>query len=718
MLMDTSYQLYNPEIWGGLECTINRIGDTFRDQLYYAGYYERKNDLENIAQLGIRALRYPVLWEAHQHSSEDEEIDWTRTERELNKIRSYHITPIAGLIHHGSGPKFTSLTDPAFPEALAKYASKVAKKFPWVEYYTPVNEPLTTARFSGLYGFWYPHQNDEHSFISILLNELKATVLAMQEIRKINPAARLVQTEDLTKTHSTPLLEYQAEFENKRRWISYDLLCGKLNDEKFFWHYLIGEVGIDEAELQFFMDNPCPPDIAGFNYYVTSERYLDERTELYPPDTYGGNGEHSYADVAAVRAVKPAGLKALLREAWERYHIPVALTEVHMHCTREEQLRWFKEAWDSCIELKKEDVDIKAITAWSMLGAFDWNSLLTREDKIYESGVFDVSAKRFRPTAIAKLLQSLAGKGDYQHPVINEKGWWHKSYPGSDAVFPDSTASPIFILGSSGTLGSAFTKICEMRSIPYRAFNRYQLDITDTGKIEEAIDKYKPWAIVNASGYVRVDDAESEPDKCFQLNAGAPGNVASVCNEHSIQFMTFSSDLVFDGQKQSPYLEMDSVKPLNIYGKSKAMGERLVLKHFPSALIIRTSAFFGPWDTYNFAFYILNSLKENQSCAAVKDVIVSPTYIPDLVNKSLDLLIDEEYGIWHLSNEGMLTWCEFAEELASRGHFPKKHISPCYQHETSWKAKRPQYSVLQSDKGIKLPSLHHAIERFFEEKIT
>ena len=716
--MDTGYQLYNPELWGGLECTINRIGDTFRDQLEYAGYYKRKNDIDKIAQLGIRALRYPVLWEAHQRFNEEEEIDWTRTEIELAKIKSYGITPIAGLIHHGSGPQFTSLTESHFPEALAKYASKAATKFPWLEYYTPINEPLTTARFSGLYGFWYPHHTDELSFVTILLNELKATVLAMREIRKINPNAKLVQTEDLTKTHSTPLLEYQAEFENKRRWISYDILCGKLNNQKFFWHYLIGEVGIKEDQLKFFLDNPCPPDIAGFNYYATSERYLDERTGLFPPETYGGNGEHSYADVAAVRAIKPAGLKSLLREAWERYQIPMALTEVHMHCTREEQLRWFKEAWDTCMELKREGVNIKAITAWSMLGAFDWNSLLTREDKIYESGVFDVSAGRFRPTAIAKLVQSLSETGSYNHPVINEKGWWHKSYPGSDTVFSNSEIPPLLILGSAGTLGSAFIKICEMRAIPYRAFSLEQLNITSRLEIQKAIDEYKPWAIINAGGYAGVDDAESEQDKCFQLNAEAPGNLASVCNEHGIQFMTFSSDLVFDGEKQSPYFETDLAKPLNIYGKSKALGERLVLERFSSALIIRTSAFFGPWDKYNFAFYILNSLKENQPCTAVKDVIVSHTYVPDLVNKALDLLIDEEQGIWHLSNEGMLTWCEFAQELASRGHFQKKYISSCYQHEARWKAKRPQFSVLESDKGIKLPPVLNAIERFFEEKIN
>jgi len=115
--MDTSYPSSSPEIWGGLECTINRIGDTFRDQMNYAGFYERKNDIDEIARLGIKSLRFPVLWEAHQRFSEEEQIDWTKTKQSLEKIRSYQIKPIAGLIHHGSGPHFTNLLDDHFPEA-------------------------------------------------------------------------------------------------------------------------------------------------------------------------------------------------------------------------------------------------------------------------------------------------------------------------------------------------------------------------------------------------------------------------------------------------------------------------------------------------------------------------------------------------------------------------------------------------------------------------
>src|SRR5215218_576771 len=214
MLTNKKSPSYNPEIWGGIECTINRVGDTWFDQLQYAGLYEKKH-IEALTDLGIKKLRFPILWEKHQ-SHQTTEIDWSWTEQQLTFLKAHNIDVIAGLVHHGSGPQFTNMLDERFPELLAAYAKEVALKFPWIEYYTPVNEPLTTARFSGLYGIWYPHNTDDRSFLLMLLHELKATVLAMQEIRKINPRAKLVQTEDLGKTYSTPLLKDQARFENER----------------------------------------------------------------------------------------------------------------------------------------------------------------------------------------------------------------------------------------------------------------------------------------------------------------------------------------------------------------------------------------------------------------------------------------------------------------------------------------------------------------------
>jgi dTDP-4-dehydrorhamnose reductase len=415
----------NPEIWGGIECTINRIGNTFRDQLHYCGHYTREGDLERIAELGIRALRYPVLWERHQ-PERGQVIDWSWTAQQLQTINRNKMTPIVGLVHHGSGPAFTNLLNDNFASGLAAFAQQVARRFPWLEYYTPVNEPLTTARFSGLYGYWYPHLTDAYSFAVMLLNQVKAIVLAMQAIRRINPAAKLVQTEDLTKIHSTPALHYQAVFENERRWLTYDLLCGKVNRDHPLWDYFLS-LGIKEHQLLFFTGHPCVPDIMGFNYYVTSERYIDEELHAYPVHTHGGNGIHEYADVEAVRATNPAGIKKLLLEAWERFHLPLAITEAHLHCDEIEQGRWFKEIWDNCCLVKEHGVDMKAVTAWSLLGAYDWVSLLTKHEQVYECGVFDISTNILRPRLTAAIIRSLANEGVCDHPLFHQKGWWHNN---------------------------------------------------------------------------------------------------------------------------------------------------------------------------------------------------------------------------------------------------------------------------------------------------
>src|SRR5205085_2566912 len=170
----------------------------------------------------IKAIRYPVLWERTAPAG-IESSDWSWSDRRLHRLRELRLRVIAGLVHHGSGPRDTDLMSDSFAPGLARFASAVAQRYPWLNDFTPVNEPLTTARFSGLYGHWYPHGTSDYQFARALVNQCRAVVLAMRAIREVNPAARLVQTEDLGKTHSSRLLRYQAVWENHRRWLSLDL---------------------------------------------------------------------------------------------------------------------------------------------------------------------------------------------------------------------------------------------------------------------------------------------------------------------------------------------------------------------------------------------------------------------------------------------------------------------------------------------------------------
>lgn len=414
-----------PALWGGVECTVNRVGDRYLDQLEQSGHTRRLSDLDLFADLGLSGLRFPVLWERVAPLGLGK-ADWTWTDAALSRLRRLEMEPVIGLVHHGSGPAHTSLLDPEFPAQLAEYARAVARRYPWVTRYTPVNEPLTTARFSGLYGHWYPHGKDSLLFARMLLTQCRAVSAAMAAIREVNPEARLVQTEDMGKTYSTPALSYQADFDNERRWLSFDLLCGRVVPGHPMHHFLRW-LGVEDDELQPFTDSPCPPDVLGINYYVTSERFLDERLERYPHILPGGNGQSEYVDVEAVRvrAEGLTGLAALLGEAWARYGRPVAVTEAHLGSSVEEQMRWLAELWNEARTAQKNGVDVRAVTAWSLLGAYDWNSLVTRPEGHYEPGVFALGEDGPRPTALAHLLRDLATTGHpAPRPALQTPGWW------------------------------------------------------------------------------------------------------------------------------------------------------------------------------------------------------------------------------------------------------------------------------------------------------
>jgi beta-glucosidase/6-phospho-beta-glucosidase/beta-galactosidase len=409
------------ELWGGHECTVNRVGDAWLDQSRLSGHEDRPEDLDRFADLGIRALRYPVLWERTEVQKGRLEWDWA--DQRLERLRHLGVRAIVGLVHHGSGPAWTSLLDDNFAPGLAAYAGKVASRYPWVEDWTPVNEPLTTARFSALYGHWYPHARDEGLFWRALLNQIDAVRLAMREIRKINPRARLIQTEDFGHTWSTPPCRAQAQHENERRLITWDLLTGRVVPGHPLW-LRIEKFGFGRR-LDVIAEDPCPPDILGLNHYVTSDRFLDHRLERYPEHTRGGNGDIAYADVEAVRVLEgyTAGWSRSIEALWNRYRLPVAVTECHLGCTPDQQQLWLAACWKAALEAQDRGLDVRAVAVWALLGSHDWDTLLTRWRGSYEAGAFDVSQGSPKPTPLADLVRELGHAGA---AGISAKGWWEQ----------------------------------------------------------------------------------------------------------------------------------------------------------------------------------------------------------------------------------------------------------------------------------------------------
>src|SRR5215212_813112 len=718
------------EIWGGIECTVNRVGERFYDQLVWNGHHSRPEDLTRFAKLGIRAIRYPVLWERTAPDG-PQSASWHWSDDQLYLLRLLNVQPIVGLLHHGSGPYYTNLLDPAFPQKLAEYARRVAARYPWVTTYTPINEPLTTARFSGLYGHWYPHLKDPQSFVRMLINQIRGTQQAMQAIREINPAAQLVQTEDIGKVYSTENLEYQARHENERRWLTFDLLTGRVDQQHPLFHYLTW-LGITAQELEEIQRDATPPDILGINYYVTSERYLDDRIDLFPASMHGGNELHTYVDLEAVRVCtdQSAGRAGILQEAWERYQRPLALTEVHLRGHREQQLRWWVEAWRTAHASRQRGVDIRAITAWALLGNFNWDNLVTQDNEFYESGAFDIRSSHPRPTLLARAIESVAKKGSFDHPALDAPGWWqseqrlfhpvecHNSLASDTSALswhrPNGAPRPVLITGANGTLGRAFQRICESRNIPFLAFSHGQLDIASERNVAQVLTEARPWAVINTAGYVRVDEAERNSEACRLANAIGPAVLAQLCASQGTALLSFSSDLVFSGAQSSPYLESNIPDPLNMYGVSKAEGEARILEANPQGLIIRSGAFFSPWDSVNFLMQVSQSVSARQEFIAANDVLISPTYVPELVHACLDLLIDGERGIWHLTNQGEVSWFDFANQFIRTAGLSDTYLRSAPLEHLPLVAKRPRYSVLSSERGLLLSDLQDAIYRFVQ----
>ena len=696
-------------MWGGVECTVHRVGDLYRDQLHLSGHEGRAEDLDRFAALGIRAIRYPVLWERTAPDGLDR-ADWRWPDERLGRLRELGVRPIVGLVHHGSGPRHTSLVDPSFGDGLAAYAGAVATRYPWVEEWTPVNEPLTTARFSGLYGHWYPHGRDNLTFARALLTQCRAVGLAMRAIRAVNPAARLVQTDDLGKTFATPALAYQAEFENERRWVTWDLLSGRLTPDRPMWRWF-RRVGVPESDLAWFLHHPCPPDVVGVNTYLSSERFLDERVDRYPGETPGTNGRHTYVDVLASRVLAEgaAGPESLLREAGERYRLPLAVTEAHNGCTREEQLRWLDEVWRAAAGARAAGADVRAVTVWSLLGAYDWDSLLTRADDHYEPGVFDLRAPSPRPTAIARMVRDLATRGRHDHPVLAAPGWWlrperllfYAAVAPSEARQTLSAGSaapppPILVVGDGDGVAAAFARHCETRGIPCHLLKPSGA-ASDPAEI--VVAAYGPWAVIDTRDPLRQTE---------QSDARDAASWAAACARRAIPFLVLSADRVFAGDATAPYVEGDLVVPRDDAGTALVGREVGICAAHPGALIARTGPLFGDGDAQDPLAVALRALAAGEPPPPTATAVVSPTYVPDLVEAALDLLIDGEQGLWHLANAGACRWSDLLRDVAALVGLVPSLVPTVVAGSPAAMVNR----ALGSERGWPMPPLADALARY------
>jgi dTDP-4-dehydrorhamnose reductase len=450
------------------------------------------------------------------------------------------------------------------------------------------------------------------------------------------------------RTTGTPGLWRQVEFENHRRWLSLDLLFGRVRPGHPLHGFLLDH-GVPETELTALAAGPCPPDLVGLNYYVTSDRWLDDRLELHPRWSHGGNGRQLYADIhSSIGHPRDLfGHRAVLSAAWERYRAPVAFTEVHQGCDRTDQLRWLGEAWDAAVQLRREGVDVRAVTAWALLGSHDWNRLAVDEGGHYEPGVFDVRAPTPRRTALATMVKELATTGRWEHPVLGTSGWWR----------PNDTmpaGPPVLVLGGEGVLGRAIAEACARRRMACAVVGHRETDIGSEEAVRRALGRYSPWAVINAAGRSAPGAAERNQEEAARVHVHGPEVLARTAG--SLPVVSFSSAEVFWTTGACFHREKSETSPRTVLGTTRLEGERRLLAAHPRALVLRTGPPFG-------VFGGPPHLEAN--------VLATPVHARAVAEAVLDLLLDEVTGLLHLAHGEACTgvgWTLRCRALEERVH--------------------------------------------------
>jgi dTDP-4-dehydrorhamnose reductase len=380
------------------------------------GHERRHSDIALLGMLGVAGTRYPVLWEKTAPGDPAKpDVAWARAR--LDALEQRNLEPIVTLLHHGSGPSHTSLTDREFPEKFAAYAGAIAAAFPWILRWTPINEPLTTARFSTLYGLWYPNSRDDTAFGHAIAHEALGMLLAMEAIRRSVPDAHFVLTEDLQSfTALDAGRDAEARHQSERMYLSIELVMGRVVPGHALYRYLNETCNVASALLNRIAERACPPELIGWNYYPNSERVLAAGSE--------GAALDLPRVVHAPGSISP---RPLLAAAHERLGLPFGIGEVHVNAGESARVRWLVQRYDDLIALEEEGFPVRMLGAWAAFGSIDWDSLLTRREDYREDGIFAFAAagERPRPTAVADAVRAMA-RGE-RPDLPEEPGWWETS---------------------------------------------------------------------------------------------------------------------------------------------------------------------------------------------------------------------------------------------------------------------------------------------------
>lgn len=275
----------------------------------------------------------------------------------------------------------------------------------------------------------------------------------------------------------------------------------------------------------------------------------------------------------------------------------------------------------------------------------------------------------------------------------------------------------ILVTGVKGQLGYDVVQEGESRGLDMFGTDVDNMDITNAGQVKQVIEAYKPDAVIHCAAYTAVDAAEDNQELCRKINVDGTRNIAEVCKDMDIPMMYFSTDYIFDGQGENFWKEDDPKNPLNVYGQTKYEGELAVQELIDKHFILRISWVFGV-NGNNFIKTMLRVGPQRGEVGVVADQIGSPTYTYDLAKLVIDMIQTDKYGAYHVTNEGICSWYEFACEIFKQAGLDVK-VNPLTTAEYPAKAARPFNSRMSKDKlinaGFKmLPGWQDALGRYLE----
>jgi beta-glucosidase/6-phospho-beta-glucosidase/beta-galactosidase len=353
------------------------------DEMEKTGHYARwRDDFRLVREMGLEFLRYgPPYHTTHLGPGQ---YDWSFADETFQELRRLKIIPIVDLCHFGVPEWLENFQNPDFPRFFSEYAEAFAKRYPWLRFYTPVNEIYIASRFSGLLGFWNERMTTDGGFVTALKHLAKANILAQEAILKQKDMAVFIQSESTEYFHpGRPETLNRADFLNELRFVPLDLVYGR-DVRACIYEYLIDN-GMTRAEYHWFMENGFGMKehcVMGNDYYQTNEHLILPDGRIIP------SGEIF-------------GYYVITKQYYDRYHLPVMHTETNLLDDPEKADDWLWKEWSNMLRLKQDGVPIIGFTWYSLIDQVDWDTALTGDNgRVNRLGLFDLN-RDIRPVGRA-----------------------------------------------------------------------------------------------------------------------------------------------------------------------------------------------------------------------------------------------------------------------------------------------------------------------------